>query len=384
MDVDIENTRLGVPGPVNVHPRVLRALAKPVYYHRTPEFRKIYGEVLEMYNEIIGGKNALTTAFMGTGTAAMEAAVAYMVDENTTVISLVNGKFSHRLMEIAKRHSKNVIVKEYERGKAVKPEDVEELISDNPGAVVTLTHNETSTAVLNPLPEIIKVVHKYDGYVIADGITSVGGDYVFFDKREIDVLISGSQKCLGMPPGLSFVSLSERARERVNEIYRERGKPYYVDLVKHIKKAQQNDTPYTASVSLIYAAHEALKMILEEGLEARVMRHRKVGETFRRAFPKLGLKLFAEKGYYSNTVTAALPPEGISAEDIRKRVLEKGIIIAGGQERLKGKIIRVSHMNLTNVREVIMILGALDLSLKELGHKHDPGKRMESVYEVRL
>jgi len=264
--MDIENIRLGVPGPVNLHPRVLRALSKPVYYHRTPEFRKIYGEVLEMYNKIINSQEGLTTAFMGTGTAAMEAAVAYMVDENTPVVSLINGKFSHRLYEIAKRHSKHVITISYERGKAVKPSDLAYVLEKHPGAVVTLTHNETSTGVLNPLPEIIKVAHEYDSYVIADGITSVGGDYVYFDKRNLDVLISGSQKCLGMPPGLSFVTLSPRARERVKSIYRERGKPYYVDLVKHIEKAQKNDTPYTASVSLIYAAHEALKIILEEGI----------------------------------------------------------------------------------------------------------------------
>ncbi len=335
-----------------------------------------------MYNEIIFARRGITTALMGTGTAAMEASVAYMVDEKTPVISLINGKFSARLAEIASRHTENLIRIEYERGKAVKPEDLEEKLEEYPGAVVTLTHNETSTAVLNPLKEIIDVTHRYDGFVIADGITSVGGDYVYFDDRKIDALISGSQKCLGMPPGLSFVTLSERARSRVQEIYREKGKPYYTDLVKHVEKAKKNDTPYTASVSLIYAAHEALKIILEEGIENRVQRHRKIGETFRRTFKLLGFSLLAEEGYYSNTVTALIPPENIEAEAIRRYVLERGLIIAGGQERLKGKIIRVSHMNLTGLREVIMIIGLIDLALRSLGSKHE-SNRMDVIYELR-
>ena len=364
---DEERTLLMIPGPVEVHPRVLRAMSKPIYGHRTGEFRDLLNEVVNMLKPIFGTKNDIII-LTGSGTLAMEAAVRTFVWEGKKVLSLVNGKFGERFSEIAKTTGAKVRVLEIPWGKAIKPEDVENALSKEKDVdVVTITHNETSTGVLNPLEEIAKVVKDFGAFLIVDGITSVGGDYVFLDKWKLDVVVAGSQKCLGIPPGLSFVALGNEALEMLEE-GNVSDRAYYSNLkIYYDAWKKKGDLPFTGAVSLIYALYESLKMIHEEGLENRIRRHRLSAKVLREGLKAMGLRIFAEEGYESNTVTSVLYPNGISDNDFRKKLRDYGILVAAGQEHLKGKIFRLSTMNLVGIREILTTLSVIELVLKEMG-----------------
>ncbi|MHA1615810.1 MAG: pyridoxal-phosphate-dependent aminotransferase family protein [Candidatus Njordarchaeales archaeon] len=361
---DEENTLLMIPGPVPVHPRVLRALAKPIYGHRTSEFRSLLEEIEKMLKPLFGTKGPV---FMltGSGTAGMDAAIRSFVKPGDKVVSLIAGKFSKRFAEIAKTAGAKVIEVNVEWGRAIKPDIVEKALKSNPDAkVVTMTHNETSTGVLQPAPEIAKVVKDYGALLIVDGITSVGGDYVKMDEWGLDVVVAGSQKCIGIPPGLAFVAIRE---ELIDELEKNNGRlAYYLDLKRYWDTwKKQGDLPFTGAVSLFYALYESLRIIHEEGLENRIKRHRLMAKMTRAGFEALGLELFPEKGFESNTLTAVKYPPGISDKEFRSRMREHGILVAGGQAHLKGKIFRVSHMNLIAEREVLTVLGIAELVLKE-------------------
>lgn len=363
---DEENTLLMIPGPVPVHPRVLRALSRPIYGHRTSEFRALLEEIEKMLKPLFGTKGPV---FMltGSGTAGMDAAIRTFVKPGDKVLSLVAGKFSERFAEIARTAGGKVVEVNVEWGRAIKPEIVEKALREHPDTkVVTMTHNETSTGVLQPASEIAKVVKEHGAILVVDGITSVGGDYVKMDEWGLDVVVAGSQKCLGIPPGLAFVAVRE---ELIDYIERnEESFAYYTDLKRYWEIWKKSkDLPFTGGISLFYALYESLKIIHEEGIENRIRRHRLMAKMTRAGFTALGLELFAEKGYESNTLTAVKYPPSISDKDFRAKMRAHGILVAGGQAHLKGKIFRVAHMNLTAEREVLTVLAIAELVLKELG-----------------
>jgi len=357
-----------IPGPVEVHPRVLREMSKPIYGHRTDEFRDLLQEINKMLKPIFETKGEVLI-LTGSGTLAMDAAVRTFVSKGDKVLSLVNGKFSNRFAEIAKSIGADVKTVEVPWGKAIKPEMVEKALQKNNNIkAVTITHNETSTGVLNPLEDIAKVVKEYEALLIVDGITSVGGDYVKTDDWKLDVVVAGSQKCLGVPPGLAFVALRGKALELLEEQESKETNSYYTNLKLYydvwIKK---KDLPFTGGISLVYGLYESLKMIHEEGIENRIKRHRLMARVLREGIRGLGLEIFAEKGYESNTVTSVKYPDKIDDKTFRNKVREYGILIAAGQSHLKGKIFRLATMNLTGIREILTALSVIELVLRELG-----------------
>jgi len=273
---------------------------------------------------------------------------------------------------------------EVEWGKAVKPEMVSDALEKEPDIkFVTMCHNESSTAVLNSLQEIAKITNEQGKMLIVDGITSVGGDYVYPDKWGIDILVTGSQKCLGCPPGLGMIMVGARAWEVINK--REKIPSYYVNLPAYKKSFEKSsETPYTSAISLIYGLHEALTMILEEGYENRVKRHRLMAEAARRGMEALDLQLLAEKGYESNTITALKYPDGIDDGAFRKGMQKHGTQVAGGQDHLRGKIFRVAHMNIIAEREILLVLAVTGLVLRELGFKCEGGAGVSAAQEVLL
>ncbi|MDH5645657.1 MAG: alanine--glyoxylate aminotransferase family protein, partial [Candidatus Heimdallarchaeota archaeon] len=230
---------------------------------------------------------------------------------------------------------------------------------------VTITHNETSTGVLNPLEEISKVVHDHGALLMADCITSAGGDLVEMDNWNIDIFVSGSQKCYGLPPGLAFIALSQAADERLNEV--PRNNDFYSDLLQFREGVKKGDTPFTPPVSLFYGLNETLDIIHEEGMDKRIQRHRTMGMLYRNAIEAMGLELFAQPEFRSNTVTTAKVPDNVDSSKLSKVMLELGIMIAGGQGTMKGKIFRIGHMNLVGPRELLMIVAALEIALKKAG-----------------
>jgi len=346
---------LMIPGPVKLHERIINAMARQMIGHRSKDFEEVFEYCINALKPLFGTKSDVVI-ISGSGTAGMEAAVASF-SKVKRVTCIDNGKFGERFAKIASRYTEVDHIR-FEWGTSIDLEKVEESIAEGSEAV-TFVHNETSTGILNPAKEIAKIAHKYDALVIMDGITSVGGDEVKMDEWGIDVAVVGSQKCIGAPPGLAAVAISDRAWDHYNERV-----PYYLDLKAYVKKAEENQTPYTPAVPLFLALAEALKIIEEEGLENRIKRHRKFSKAVRAWCESAGLELFPklnEVSAYSNTVTAIRMPENVTDKELRETLQrEYGITISGGQEHLKGKIFRIGTMGNITKRDVLATLAAIE------------------------
>ncbi len=364
-----DNTLLLLPGPVAIHPRVYAAMNVPIYGHRTDHFRKIYAECVEMIKPVFGTDSADVYLLTGSGSLGLEAGIINFVSPNDSVISMSAGKFGERSAKIARVFAKEVVEVKSPYGDPSLPEQLEKAFEETSASLVTVTHNETSTAVLNPLEEIVKVAHKHGALVMADMITSAGGDWVKMDEWGVDIAVSGSQKCFGLPPGLGFVLASQKAVNHMLSID-QRVPSFYADLIMFKNAVEKGaGTPFTPAISLFYGLHESLKIIEEEGLENRIERHHQMGEIVREAMKAMNLELFAKKGYYSNTVTAVKIPQGISWGDLNKTIQKLGLIVAGGQGSMKGKIFRVGHMNIVGTREALLAIAGIETALNKLGHE---------------
>ncbi|MFQ6085188.1 MAG: pyridoxal-phosphate-dependent aminotransferase family protein [Candidatus Bathyarchaeia archaeon] len=378
--LDDETTILLTPGPITVHPRVARAMQR-IVHHRSPEFRAMLSSCLSKLKEVMQTKNDVFI-LTGSGTSAMEASIANCISPGDEVLNILGGKFGDRWLRITKTFGGVPVEVPVEWGKAVDPKRVIEILDARPSIkFITLVHNETSTGVLQPAEEIGRIAREYEKILIVDGVTSVGGDYVYPDKWGFDLLVTGSQKCIGCPPGLAMIMVSERAWSTMEE---RKGTPtFYLDLQSYRKSAERGETPYTPAVSLVSALHESLTMILEEGLEKRVERHRLLARGTRAGYKGMGLKLFADERHLSNTVTAVRYPDGID-DDFIRLMKEYGILIAGGQDELKGKIFRIAHVNICEQRDILVTVGASEVALRKLGYDVNLGSGVKAAQEVFL
>ncbi len=364
---------LMLPGPTTVEPRVLQAMAKAVVNHRGDEFGEIYTETTKLMSKTFQTKND-SYIITGSGTAAMEAALANTVNAGEKVLNVVGGKFGERLADISKTHGMDSQVLDVEWGTAVSPEQIKEALdADEDIKAVTVIHNETSTGVAQDIEAIGKVMKDYDALFIVDTVSSLCGDAVDVDKYGIDVCFTGSQKCIAAPPGLSAITFSDDAWAAAEKV---EAKSYYLNMPKYRSSGNKTpaQTPYTPSVSLIYALKEALEIVQEEGLEDRVARHHNAAAATRAAVKALGLELFPEEKASSATVTAVKMPEGITDSELRGTMLDKyGVQLAGGQDHLKGNIFRIGHMGVISYKELAVTFTALGLTLKGLGKDIDAG-----------
>ena len=358
---------LMIPGPVPVLPRIRNAMSKPMIYHRGEEFRVMYEEIVAALKWIFQTRNDLFV-LSGSGTCAMEAAIGNLVREDTAVVCIANGKFGERLVEIGKRYSDNVTAVNFEWGSPVELEDVKAVMEEKHPQVVTMVHNETSTGILNPAEAIARLARKYNALFVLDCITSIGGYEVPVDDWGVDIAIVGSQKCLGAPPGLSAISVSDRAWEMMMGDNNDNdNSPYYMDLIAYKDSFEKGQTPYTPALPLFFALREALEVIKEEGMAKRVERHRQLADTLRSAVTDMGLSLFPrlnEVSAYSNTVTAIKVPEWLDDAHLRGGMRERGVMVAGGQGKLKGKIFRIATMGNITEREVSRTIRALEGALR--------------------
>ncbi|MHA2253423.1 MAG: pyridoxal-phosphate-dependent aminotransferase family protein [Candidatus Kariarchaeaceae archaeon] len=372
---------LAIPGPVEIHPKVYEAMNRHVYGHRTQHFRDIYADCVEKFQQTIN-TDQIVQIHAGSGSLGLHAAVSNLVTKQDHVLNLVNGKFGERVEKISSRFTNNCVTKSVPYGHGISPEMVKEALDNHPDtSLVTITHNETSTGVLNPLEEISKIVHKHGALLMADCITSAGGDLVEMDKWKIDFFVSGSQKCYGLPPGLAFIAFSEDAENKMRKTTR--NQDFYADIL-NFADTDLGVTPFTPPVGLIYGLQASLKIILEEGMEDRINRHRRMGKLYRGAIEALGMELFAQEEYRSNTVTTANVPAKADPNVISKTALELGLMIAGGQGTMKGKIFRVGHMNLVGPRELLMIVSILEIALKKAGADIPISHGIRSIQEGLL
>ena len=356
---------LMLPGPVPIPERVRAAMSRQAINHRSPEFGAAYADCVRVLKTAFGTTNDLFI-LSGSGTAGMEAAIAG-VGRDKEIACIVNGKFGERLYKISQRYGKAHEIKS-EWGTPVNLEGLRAQLEAG-AQVVTLVHNETSAGIKNPAEEIGKLCRKHDALFIMDGITSIGGDVVEADKWGVDIAITGSQKCLAAPAGLAMVSVSSRAWERLSK-----NPPYYLDLAAYRKSAggKPMETPYTPAVPLFLALREACMMIEEEGLPARIARHKKMSAAVQAAVKTWGLSLFPKIDSlhsYSSTVTAIEYPAGVKDDEMRGTVKKMGIQIAGGQDHVKGKIFRIGSMGAVSAPEILATMAATQYALKKCGYK---------------
>jgi aspartate aminotransferase-like enzyme len=378
--MDNEDILLMIPGPVKVAPRVLRAMSKPMISHRSAEFGAIYDECRDLLKKFFDTRNEIVV-MTGSGTVGMDAAVAGLVDREDTILTVSNGKFGERFTEIGERYGNTKPIV-FDWGDPISLENVEAAMADGVKAVA-MVHNETSVGLTNPAAEIGKMARKYDTVFIVDGISSIGGNEFRTDEWDIDLAITGSQKALAVPPGLAMVSVSPRAEER----FLEKSASYYADLKSHVKSARKKptQTPYTPAVPLFYALQEALQMAEEEGFESRRMRTATQAKAVRAAAEALDIELFPkvnEHSHYSNTVTAMKMPQGVTDEKLRGGMKKQGVIVSGGQEKLKGKIFRIGTMGVCSQGDVLRTIQTLELVLAKEGKRSIGGAGVEAASRV--
>lgn len=369
------------PGPTPLPPQVLESMARPIIHHRTPQFQAILKEASVGLKTVFQTSNDVFI-ISSSGTGAMEAAVMNLLSCGDTALVVQGGKFGERWTEISKAYGINCEIIDVEWGKAVDPEEINKRLKANPKIkAVFTTLCETSTGVDNDIEKIAGITKDSHAVLVVDAISGLGAIDLKTDAWGVDVVVSGSQKGLMLPPGLGFISLSPKAWKLAEASKSPR---YYLDLRKARKALEKNDTPFTSSITLIIALNEALKMMREDGLENIFARHRKMADAVRAAAKALGLELFAPTAA-SDAVTAVKVPAGIDGEKLVKTMRDTyGVTIAGGQAELKGKVFRIAHMGFIAEFDIITGLSCLEKVLAQMGYKFTLGAGIKAAEEVFL
>ncbi len=369
------------PGPTPLPPQVCAAMAGPIIHHRTPQFQEILKEASRGLKYVYQTANDVFI-ISSSGTGAMEAAVMNLLSCGDFALVVHGGKFGERWTEIAKAYGVNVEIIDVQWGKAVNPEEIGKRLKANPGIkAVFTTLCETSTGVDNDIEKIAGIVKESPAILVVDAISGLAAIDLKTDAWGVDVVVSGSQKGLMLPPGLGFISVSPKAWKLVEASKSFR---YYFDLRKAKKAINKNDTPFTSSITLIIALNEALKMIEQDGLENIFARHRNLADAVRAAIKALGLELFSPCAA-SDAVTAVKVPSGIDGEKLVKTMRDEfGVTIAGGQEELKGKIFRIAHMGYIGEFDIITGISCLEKVLSQMGYKFQLGAGIKAAEEVFL
>jgi aspartate aminotransferase-like enzyme len=374
---------LMIPGPTPVPDTVLEAIARDPLGHRTKEFSKVLMEVTAALKQLAECKgDALTLTSSGTG--AMEAAIANTISPGDKVLTCICGVFGERWAKISQAYGASVEKLTAEPGEPISVDALRDRLQQDKEKsikVVTMTHNETSTGVLNDLAQLALAVREHGALCVVDAVTSYGAVPISFSDWGVDVMIAGSQKALMLPPGLAVVLMSERAWEAQA---RSKSPKFYFDLAKARKSLDDETTPFTPNVSYVVGLKTSLDMLKQEGYRSVYARHDRMKRALRAGITGMGLKLFVkDEAAASPTITSILPPSAISVDNIRRSMKERfNIRIADGQDALKGKIFRIGHMGFVFERDILMTLAALEASLTELGYKCPSGIGVGSALAV--
>jgi predicted phosphoserine aminotransferase len=336
-----DHIQLFLPGPVEVRREVLGAQAGWMIGHRSPEFTALFTRLQPKLRQVFQTENRVYIS-TSSGTGLWEAASRCCVRPDRAILHLVNGAFGARWATVSRANGKQVDVVEAPLGQAVKPERVAQALRARPYDALAMVHNETSTGVLNPLPEIAEVARAYpETLLLVDAVSALAGAPVYTDAWGIDVCLTSSQKALALPPGLAFGAVSDRALARAEEVP---NRGYYFDFLVMEKYRQRDFTPTTPPISLLFAAEVQLDAILAEGLEARIARHEQMAQTTRAWALEAGFELFAEEGYRSPTVTAVTNTLGIDFAALDAYLRARGMVISNGYGDLKDRTFRIAHM----------------------------------------
>ncbi|WP_348029385.1 pyridoxal-phosphate-dependent aminotransferase family protein [Aciduricibacillus chroicocephali] len=373
---------LRIPGPTPIPPRVEHALGQPMIGHRNPQMGELHARLKPKLAKIFGTKKDVMI-LSSSGTGAMETAAVNLCKSGDEVIVVVTGAFGERFADICDAHGLTTYRLEMNWGTACTPEKLKAFLREHPSVkAVFMTYCETSTSVLNPIKELTDTVRsESDALVAVDGVSCIAGVEANMDDWGVDIYVTGSQKAFMLPPGLAFVAASERAREAFKKNDHSR---FYFDLNKYAEKIENNSTPFTPPVSLLFGLDEALNMMMEEGLENVFKRHRLMSNMTRSAIEALGIPLLTENKYASPTVTA-VKPEQVDAEKVRKILIQDfKIYVAGGPKHLKGKIFRIGHMGYCSPADVFEYIAALEVAFKKAGANIELGAGTKAAQEIFL
>jgi aspartate aminotransferase-like enzyme len=362
--------RLLTPGPTPVPEETLLELARPVFYHRSPEFRQLLAEVQQDLQYVFCTKNPVIT-LTASGTGGMEAAVSNSLAPGQKAILLICGRWGERWRGLCKAFGVEMVPVEVPYGQAVRPEQLEQALANHPdAAAVFATHCETSTGVAGPIEAYGKIVAKTPALLIVDAISGLGTMEFRADAWHVDVAVTGSQKAMMLPPGLAYVSVSDKAWAKIEANTAQR--TFYFDLRRYKAKLAENDTPFTPANSLVRAQRASLKRIRAEGIENVWARHARLAAAARAGARAMGLELFAQRP--ADGLTVMTVPAGLDGTAVLGKLEKKyGIKLANGQDNLKGKIWRLAHMGYCDPFDVLAGLAGLELVLLESGYSLEPG-----------
>ena len=373
MTVDPETATFLIAGPVRIHPRVLRAMSTPSLNHRGDFFHHVVAEIRELLPVLFGvrGHQVILT---GSGSAGLEAVYSGLVPKDRPTLVLSNGNFGERTDQIVRRYSPHVVTLTAPWGQPIPVAQAAEALETGGFGAVCVVHNETSVGLANDLAQLAPAVRKSGALFLVDGISAVAGIPLPIEAWGVDAVVAGTQKGLAAPAGLALVHLSDRAVSQLHP------GTFYLDLAAHLKSLAENDTPWTPAVPLFLALREALLLLKEEGLTARLERTHRLAEAARAGVDALGLELFPVREYASDTVTAIRNPNGMDDKAVRK-VLEHdyNILVQGGQGALKGKIFRIGHMGIADWPDLLVTFAALDRVLTKAGRLSTPGVALKEI-----
>lgn len=376
-----DKTHLRIPGPTPVPLRVQQAMSQPMIGHRSQDFSKLLLQCSEELKPIFGTKQS-PLILTSSGTSALEASVVNTLSPTDEALVVVTGAFGDRFTKIVNHYGIKCHRLDVEWGQSCDPDMLASALQKHAHVkAVFFTYCETSTGVLNPIAKLSQTVQQHsDALVIVDGVSCLGAVPSEMDQWGIDVLITGSQKAMMLPPGLAFVAVSERAWGRIEN---NPTPSFYLDLQAYRSKLAQSTTPYTPAVSLIFGLKEALNLIKEEGLKQTIQRHQLLKDMTRAGVQALSLQLMTTEEDASPTVTSINGGgEQWSSEQLRKELSNMGVTVAGGQQHLKGKIFRIGHMGYCDPLDICTTLSAIEISLSKIGYPVEMGQGVKAAQEV--
>ncbi|ALX48880.1 pyridoxal-phosphate-dependent aminotransferase family protein [Lentibacillus amyloliquefaciens] len=373
---------LRIPGPTPIPPSVQHAMNLPMIGHRDQETKDLLHSIKPKLKPVFG-TNQEVLMIAGSGTAGLESAVVNAVQPGDEVLVIVTGAFGDRFAQICTEHQIATHRYDVKWGEAAEPEEIEKYLKSHPHIkAVFATLCETSTGVLNPVKELARVIRQHsDALFIVDGVSGVSGADVKMDEWEIDILITGSQKAMMLPPGLTFAAVSERAWKVIENNSRP---SFYFDLAKYRDQLDNDSTPFTPALSLLFGLNQVLELMEQEGLEAVYSRHRQMMNMTRAAFKALDIPLLTSDESASPTVTA-IKPDDFDPDALRK-VLKKefNLTVAGGQKHLKGSIFRIGHMGYCSPADILQTIGIIEVALNKIGKPAELGSGTRAAQEIML
>ncbi|HEY6694051.1 MAG TPA: alanine--glyoxylate aminotransferase family protein [Solirubrobacteraceae bacterium] len=368
-------------GPTPIPPAVSQAMAAPMLYHRAPAFDALYERVLSALPSVFRTQNDVL-AFAASGSGALESAVANLVRPGDRVLACAAGKFGERWIQLGEAYGAEIVGYEPGWGERLDPAEIDRLLSENDGVRVAFaTLSETSTGIVHDIQAIAEVARRHDVILAVDAVSGLGATELRQDEWGVDVVVGGSQKALMCPPGLAFASVSERALEYAAE--RGEGR-YYFDWGRTVKSQRKGASPFTPAVSLFLGLDVALKLIAEEGLDNVLARHQILARATRAGVAAIGLDLFGDPDERSTVVTAVELPDDVDGGKVPGALRKLGITANGGQDHLKGRIVRIAHCGYFGAFDIVTSLSGLEMVLAQLGREVDHGAAAGAAQKVFL